>query len=239
LIGWAALVADQGVQKPWAKSALSAPSALAGQMFSGGQCWVCAGEHDAGGGGQERGEVRDGVANCDDPSMHAAAAPLTADCSLDGSRSRRGCGAALFVLVGFRDDRRLAVVLTFVVFVFVLVIVVVGVSRRHRAAQDGGEAPVDQACGEVLGDARDPVGLLLHGAISILGVRYHPITTGSQTWLQPHDLSRKPGVGDHPGHRAASSRPPPAKAAKLGELPMVTGVGSATPDVCVIGDRSC
>jgi hypothetical protein len=34
------------------------PTALAGQMFSGGQCWVRAGGHDAGGGGQERGEVR-------------------------------------------------------------------------------------------------------------------------------------------------------------------------------------
>jgi hypothetical protein len=83
-------------------------------------------------------------------------------------------GEALFVLVGFRDDRRLAVVLTFVVFVLVIIIVVVGVSRRHRVAQDGNEATVDQACGEVLGDARDHVGLPLDGATSLLEVRLPP-----------------------------------------------------------------
>jgi hypothetical protein len=35
-------------------------------------------------------------------------------------------------------------------------LIVVGISRRHRVARD--EAPVDQPCGKVLGDARGHVG---------------------------------------------------------------------------------
>jgi hypothetical protein len=58
-------------------------------------------------------------------------------------------------LVGLSDHRRFVLVL--VVFVFV-VIIVIGVSRRHRVALAGDEAPVDQP---VLGEALDHVGLLL------------------------------------------------------------------------------
>ena len=74
-----------------------------------------------------------------------------------------GC-RSIVLFVGFSDHRRLKVV-RFGVAVFVLgIIIVVGVSRRHRVAQDGDEAPLDQACGEVLGDARDSCRLLLDGA---------------------------------------------------------------------------
>ena len=62
------------------------------------------------------------------------------------------------LFVGFSDHRQLEVV-RFGVAVFVLgiIIIVVGVSRRHRVAHDGGEAPA----GNVLGNARGHVGLLL------------------------------------------------------------------------------
>jgi hypothetical protein len=65
------------------------------------------------------------------------------------------------LFVGFSDHRRLEVV-RFGVAVFVLgiIIIVVGVSRRHRVAHDGGEAPA----GNVFGDARGHVGLLLYVA---------------------------------------------------------------------------
>src|SRR5262245_16705571 len=72
-----------------------------------------------------------------------------------------GCGdAALFVRVGFSDDRRLVVLIVlvvlvvFVVFVVLLVvlvvfvIIVVGVSRRQRV-NDGDDARVDQPGGNV------------------------------------------------------------------------------------------
>src|SRR5262249_23486569 len=85
------------------------------------------------------------------------------------------CGdAALFVRVGFSDDRRLVVLIVLIVLVvplvgsfvvlFVFVTSVVGVSRRRRVAD---EAPVDQPDGNVLGDARSHVGfrwMLRHGA---------------------------------------------------------------------------
>ena len=50
----------------------------------------------------------------------------------------------LFVVVGFSDDRRLALVVRFGVVVCVLVIsiVIVGVSRRHRVAHDGDDFPL-------------------------------------------------------------------------------------------------
>src|SRR6516164_8996328 len=77
-----------------------------------------------------------------------------------------GCGdAALFVRVGFSDDRRLVVLIilvvliVFVVFVLplvvplvvlvVFVIIVVGVSRRQRDVNDGDDARVDQPGGNV------------------------------------------------------------------------------------------
>src|SRR6516165_5801946 len=67
-----------------------------------------------------------------------------------------GCGdAALFVRVGFSDDRRLVVLIVFVVFVVplvvlvVFVIIVVGVSRRQRDVNDGDDARVDQPGGNV------------------------------------------------------------------------------------------
>src|SRR6516164_2400883 len=77
-----------------------------------------------------------------------------------------GCGdAALFVRVGFSDDRRLVVLIilvvliVFVVFVVplvvplvvlvVFIIIVVGVSRRQRVVNDYDEAPVDQPGGNV------------------------------------------------------------------------------------------
>src|SRR5215470_2735770 len=66
-----------------------------------------------------------------------------------------GCGdAALFVRVGFSDDRRLVVLIVLVVFVVLLVvlvvfvIIVVGVSRRQRV-NDGDDARVDQPGGNV------------------------------------------------------------------------------------------
>ena len=74
---------------------------------------------------------------------------------------------ALFVFVGFSDDRRLAIVVRFGVAVFVLgiIIVVVGVPRRrHRVAHDGDAAPVDQPGRKALGDAQGYVGLLLEVA---------------------------------------------------------------------------
>jgi len=88
------------------------------------------------------------------------------------------CGdAALFVRVGFSDDRRLVVLIVLIVLIVlvvplvvsfvvlvVFVIIVVGVSRRRRVAD---EAPVDQPDGNVLGDARSHVGfrwMLRHGA---------------------------------------------------------------------------
>jgi hypothetical protein len=64
---------------------------------------------------------------------------------------------ALFVFVGFPDDRRLAVVVSVGVIVFVviiIVVVVVGVSRRRHVAHCGDEVSVDQPRGKVLGDAR-------------------------------------------------------------------------------------
>jgi len=59
-------------------------------------------------------------------------------------------GDGLFV--GFSDDRRLAVLVWFGIAVFVLgiMIIVVGVSRRHRVAHDGDDAPVEQPGGNVL-----------------------------------------------------------------------------------------
>src|SRR5882724_4408033 len=75
---------------------------------------------------------------------------------------------ALFVFVGFSDDRRLALVIRFGVAVFVFVII--GVSRRNRVAHVGDEAPVDR--GEVLGDALGHVGSLLDVATVMRG-RYH------------------------------------------------------------------
>src|SRR5215472_918433 len=69
-----------------------------------------------------------------------------------------GCGdAALFVRVGFSDDRRLDVLIVLVVLVVfvvllvvlvVFVIIVVGVSRRQRV-NDGDDARVDQPGGNV------------------------------------------------------------------------------------------
>src|SRR5215813_12198501 len=73
-----------------------------------------------------------------------------------------GCGdAALFVRVGFSDDRRLVVLVVLVVFVVfvvllvvplvvlvVFVIIVVGVSRRQHV-NDGDDARVDQPGGNV------------------------------------------------------------------------------------------
>jgi hypothetical protein len=44
------------------------------------------------------------------------------------------------------------------VFVLGIIIIVVGVSRRHRVAHDGDDAPVDQPGGNVLGDARGHFG---------------------------------------------------------------------------------
>jgi hypothetical protein len=69
-----------------------------------------------------------------------------------------GC-RSIVLFVGFSDHRRLDVVWFGVaIFVFVLgIIIVVGVSRRHRVAHDGSEAPA----GNVLGNARDHVGLRL------------------------------------------------------------------------------
>src|SRR6516225_9928148 len=53
-----------------------------------------------------------------------------------------GCGdAALFVRVGFSDDRRLVVL---------IVLIVVGVSRRQHVVNDGDEAPFDQPTENVL-----------------------------------------------------------------------------------------
>src|SRR5262249_47460847 len=71
-----------------------------------------------------------------------------------------GCGdAALFVRVGFSDDRRLVVLIVLVVFVVplvvplvvlvVFVIIVVGVSRRQLDVNDGDDARVDQPGGNV------------------------------------------------------------------------------------------
>src|SRR6267142_3046361 len=77
---------------------------------------------------------------------------------------------ALFVFVGFSDDRRLALVIRFGVAVFVFVFVIIGVSRRNRVAHVGDEAPVDR--GEVLGDALGHVGSLLDVATVMRG-RYH------------------------------------------------------------------
>ena len=74
-----------------------------------------------------------------------------------GAKVKDACG----LFVGFSDDRRVEVV-RFGVVVFVLVIViVVGVSRRHRVAHDGGEAPVDQPARNsrgCAGSCRPPVG---------------------------------------------------------------------------------
>src|SRR6516225_6570565 len=90
-----------------------------------------------------------------------------------------GCGdAALFVRVGFSDDRRLVVLIilvvliVFVVFVVplvvlvVFVIIVVGVSRRQRDVNDGDDARVDQPGGtfSIGGVMSAPVGCRdIHG----------------------------------------------------------------------------
>jgi hypothetical protein len=67
-------------------------------------------------------------------------------------------GSALVVLVGFSDDCRLIVpVLVLFVFFVLVIIIVVGISRRHRAADDGYEAPIDQ-----------PEGLGMLGVMSAL-----------------------------------------------------------------------
>ena len=58
-----------------------------------------------------------------------------------------GC-ISIVLFIWFSDDRRFEFV-RFGVAVFVLgIVIVVGVSRRHRVAHDGGEAPVDQAAGK-------------------------------------------------------------------------------------------
>src|SRR6516165_9014739 len=82
-----------------------------------------------------------------------------------------GCGdAALFVRVGFSDDRRLVVLIILVVLIVlvvfvvplvvlvVFVIIVVGVSRRQRDVNDGDDARVDQPGGNVF-NRRSHVGL--------------------------------------------------------------------------------
>ena len=67
-------------------------------------------------------------------------------------------GSALVVLVGFSDDCRLIVpVLVLFVFFVLVIIIVVGISRRHRAADDGYEAPINQ-----------PEGLVMLGVMSAL-----------------------------------------------------------------------
>ena len=70
-----------------------------------------------------------------------------------------GC-SSIVLFVGFSDDRRLE---------FLGVVIVIGVSWRHRVAHDGGDAPVDQPAGNVLGDARGYVGLLLNVATFTVG----------------------------------------------------------------------
>jgi hypothetical protein len=74
----------------------------------------------------------------------------------------------LFVF-GFSDDRRLALIVWFgvVVVVLVIIIVIVGVSRRHRAAHNGDEAPLGR--GKVLRDALGHVGSLLDVATLMRG----------------------------------------------------------------------
>ena len=65
----------------------------------------------------------------------------------------KGERSSIVLFVGFSDDRRIEFV-RFGVAVFVLgIIIVVGVSRRHRVAHDGDEAPVDQPAGNVLEDS--------------------------------------------------------------------------------------
>jgi hypothetical protein len=75
----------------------------------------------------------------------------------------------LFVFVGFSDDRRLVLVVRFgvVVVVLVIIIVIVGVSRRHRVAHNGDEAPLGR--GKVLRDALGHVGSLLDLATLMCG----------------------------------------------------------------------
>jgi hypothetical protein len=75
----------------------------------------------------------------------------------------------LFVFVGFSDDRRLVLVVRFgvVVVVLVIIIVIVGVSRRHRVAHNGDEAPLGR--GKVLRDAFGHVGSLLDLATLMCG----------------------------------------------------------------------
>src|SRR6478735_306820 len=82
---------------------------------------------------------------------------------------------ALFVFVGFSDDRRLALVIRFGVAVYVFDII--GVSRRNRVAHVGDEAPVDR--GEVLGDALGHVGSLLDVA-TVMPARTLPCGPGVQ-----------------------------------------------------------
>jgi hypothetical protein len=63
------------------------------------------------------------------------------------------------LFIGFSDDRRLEVLAWFgiAVFVFGIIIIVVGVSRRHRVAYDGDDAPVDQPGGNVLGEPQEGI----------------------------------------------------------------------------------
>src|SRR6516165_5657752 len=91
-----------------------------------------------------------------------------------------GCGdAALFVRVGFSDDRRL----------IVLVIIVVGVSRRQRDVNDGDDARVDQPGGNVF-NRRSHVG-------SCRMSRHSWTDVSSRTWRR----ERGPG--------SAQARTPP------------------------------
>src|SRR3979409_439061 len=96
----------------------------------------------------------------------------------------------LFVVVGFSDDRRLALVVWFGVVVFfliIIIIVIVGVSRRHRVAHDGDESPLGR--GRVLRDALGH-GRLLGGCCDI---RARMLSRAAKVQQKGADATRRRG----------------------------------------------
>ena len=124
-----------------------------------------------------------------------------------------GCGdAALFVRVGFSDDRRLVVLIILVVLIVfvvvvvplvvplvvlvVFVIIVVGVSRRQRDVNDGDDARVDQPGGtfSIGGVMSAPVGCRdIHGRMLA-----RELGDGKEDWAVPRREPRQ-GMGSGAG----------------------------------------
>src|SRR6266566_6946727 len=94
------------------------------------------------------------------PAMERAPLAFTRSLRIDPCSDRV---QGLLLIVRFAHDRRFVgpVFVVFVLVIIMILIIVVGVSRRHRVAHDGDEAPVDQPSGNVLENVWGHVGSCL------------------------------------------------------------------------------